>query len=373
MVAPSPSPAPSPAPSAYRAAFVTGGLSNPVDLQAPPNDTTRLFIVEKTGAIRIFKAGSLLAQAFLDLTGQVSGGSEQGLLGLAFHPQYSSNGKFYVNYTDLSGDTRVVEYVVSSNPDIASTTGRQVLFVDQPYVNHNGGGLAFGNDGYLYVGLGDGGSLGDPENRAQNLDSLLGKMLRLDVNGATPYAIPPGNPFVGNPGARPEIWSYGLRNPWRYSFDRANGDLYIGDVGEGTWEEVDYEPAGAGGRNYGWKRMEATHCHPPGSSCSSAGLTMPVAEYAHSTGCSVTGGYVYRGAVMPELQGTYFYGDYCTGIVRSFRISGGNATASADWTSTLRTQSGGAMIGLSSFGLDGKGELYLILLGGQVYRLAPKP
>jgi glucose/arabinose dehydrogenase len=198
-------------------------------------------------------------------------------------------------------------------------------------------------------------------------------MLRIDVGGTAPYVVPADNPFVGVAGARSEIWSYGLRNPWRYSFDRANGDLYVADVGQDNWEEVDYEPVGAGGRNYGWNNTEGTHCYPSGSTCSTAGLTMPVTEYPHSVGCSVTGGYVYRGGVMPELQGTYFYGDYCTGVVRSLKIAGGKATEEFDWTSSLRTQAGGAMTGLSAFGLDGKGELYLVILGGEVYRLAPKP
>jgi hypothetical protein len=353
--------------------LVVEGLSSPVDLQAPPGDTTRIFVVEKPGRIRIVRGGMLLPRPFLDLTGQVSGGTEQGLLGLAFHPRYASNGKLYVNYTDTSGDTRVVEYLVSSNPDSASATSRPILLVDQPYSNHNGGGLSFGNDGYLYIGLGDGGSGGDPQGNGQNLATLLGKMLRIDVDAGSPYAIPAGNPFVTRPGARPEIWSYGLRNPWRYGFDRANGDLYIADVGQHTWEEIDYEPAGAAGRNYGWNRMEGRHCYPAGSSCDSSGLTMPVAEYDHSAGYSVTGGTVYRGDAMPELRGTYFYGDYGTGMVRSFRISAGSAVEPLEWTAALRTKSGGAMAGLSSFGTDARGELHLVLLGGAVYRLAPKP
>jgi glucose/arabinose dehydrogenase len=353
---------------------VVEGLSSPLGLVSPPGDTSRVFIVEKTGAIRIFESGTLLPRPFLDLTGQVSSGSEQGLLGLAFHPKYASNGKLYVSYTDQNGDTRVVEYLVSSNPDSASATHQDVLFVDQPYSNHNGGCLAFGSDGYLYVGMGDGGNAGDPQGNGQNRNTLLGKMLRLDVDGPAPYAIPPDNPFVGQAGTLPEIWSYGLRNPWRFAFDPANGDLYIADVGQDAWEEIDYEPAETGGRNYGWNRMEGRHCYPPGSSCDTVGLTMPVAEYGHTGGaCSATGGRVYRGSVMPELQGTYFYGDYCSGLIRSLKISNGQAVSEQDWTSSLRTKSGGAMTGLSSFGVDGKGELYLVLLGGDVYRLEPKP
>jgi len=367
------SPRPVPAPSSYQAVRVAQGLSDPVDLTSPSGDTSRIFIVEKTGTIRILRNGALLQRPFLDVSTQVSGGSEQGLLGLAFHPQYASNGKFYVNFTDRSGDTRVFQYLVSSNPDSADSSRREILFVDQPYPNHNGGGLAFGLDGYLYIGLGDGGSGGDPQGRAQNLGTLLGKMLRVDVDGGVPYAIPADNPFVGVASARPEIWSYGLRNPWRYAFDRANGDLYMGDVGQNSWEEIDYEPVSAGGRNYGWNRMEGRHCYPSGNTCDTVGLTMPVAEYSHSAGCSVTGGKVYRGGAMPELQGTYFYGDYCTGVVRSLRIANERVVEELDWTSALRTQSGAAMAGLSAFGLDASGEIYLVLLGGEVYRISPKP
>ena len=349
-------------------------LSQPVDLTAPPGDTTRVFIVEKTGRIRILRAGQVATRPFLDVSGLVSGGSEQGLLSLAFHPEFGSNGKFYVHYTDRSGDTRIAEYAVGSDPDTASASvaARAILSVDQPYANHNGGQIAFGPDGYLYIGLGDGGSGGDPQGNGQNLGTLLGKILRIDVDGAAPYAIPPTNPFVGRPGAREEIWSYGWRNPWRFCFDRGTGDMIVGDVGQNLWEEVDYEPEGAGGRNYGWKIMEGLHCY-QSASCDTAGLTLPVAEYDHQAGCSVTGGYVYRGPSMPELHGTYFYGDYCTGIVRSFDVQGGLAVNARDWTSALRTASGGAMTGLSSFGLDARGELYLVLLDGEVYRLVRKP
>jgi glucose/arabinose dehydrogenase len=307
------------------------------------------------------------------LSSRVSGGSEQGLLGLAFHPGYAANGKFYVDYTDLSGDTRVVEFLVSSNPDSASATEREILFVDQPYPNHNGGQLVFGPDGKLYVGLGDGGSGGDPQGNGQSLATLLGKILRLDVDAGSPYAVPTDNPFVSRAGARGEIWSFGLRNPWRFSFDSETDDMWIGDVGQDSWEEVDYEPARQAGRNYGWNRMEGAHCFPPGSSCDPAGLVLPVAEYDHSAGCSITGGFVYRGAALPELRGTYFYGDYCTGLVRSLRLVPRGPAEERDWTSALRTRSGGAMAGLSSFGVDARGELYLVLLGGEIYRLVRRP
>lgn len=363
---------PRPAPAGYAAVLVASGLSQPVALVAPPGDTARCFVAEKTGTVRIVKGGQLLARPFLDIRDRVSAGSEQGLLDLAFHPQYASNGRFYVDYTDRSGDTHVVEFTVSANPDSASAAEREILAVSQPYSNHNGGQLAFGPDGYLYVALGDGGSGGDPQGNGQNLGTLLGKILRIDVSSGAPYAIPADNPFVGRAGARGEIWSYGLRNPWRFSFDPETGDMMIGDVGQDLWEEIDHEPAGRGGRNYGWNRMEGTHCYPPGSSCDPTGLTLPVTEYGHSEGCSVTGGYVYRGAALPELSGTYFYGDYCTGLIRSFRIESGAAVDAHDWTTVLRTSAGGTMQGLSSFGVDARGELYLVLLGGEVYRLARK-
>ena len=361
-------------PSGYQAQRIVTGLSSPVGLTAPPGDTSRVFIVEKTGTIRIYKGGALLPNPFLTQTG-LSSDSEEGLLGLAFHPQYASNGKFYVYYTDTAGDIHVVEYLVSSNPDSASATSREILFVShQPNKNHNGGSIAFGPDGFLYIGIGDGGGGGDPDGNGQNVNALLGKMLRINIDSGSPYAIPATNPFVGQAGHKGEIWSYGLRNPWRFSFDRANGDIYIGDVGQGNWEEVDYEPTMTGGRNYGWNRMEGSHCYPPSNTtCSSIGITLPVAEYDHSVGCSITGGYVYRGSQLPELQGTYFYGDYCTGIIRSFKILGGTAAEPLEWTSSLRTEGGGAMTGLSSFGQDAAGELYLVLLGGDVYRLAKRP
>lgn len=364
---------PPPAVSGYRAARVISGLSQPVGILSAPGDTTRLFVVEKTGRIRILRGGALLARPFLNLAGKVSTGSEQGLLGLAFHPGYAANGRFFVNYTDHAGDTHIAEFHASADPDSADPTEKQILFVDQPFANHNGGQLAFGQDGKLYAGLGDGGSGGDPQGNGQNLGVLLGKILRLDVDAASPYAIPPDNPFVGRAGARGEIWSYGLRNPWRFSFDAEAGAMWIGDVGQDAWEEIDFEPAGQGGRNYGWNRTEATHCYPAGSSCDTTGITMPVTEYGHGEGCSVTGGFVYRGTALPELRGTYFYGDYCTGIVRSLRVVNGAPLDAKDWTTALRTAGGGPMQGLSSFGVDSRGELYLVLLAGDIYRLERTP
>jgi hypothetical protein len=367
------SPRPGPPGNAnVQARLLVNGLSEPVDLQAAPGDTSRLFIVEKTGTIRIFRGGSLVTRPFLDISSRVSNGSEQGLLGLAFHPQFSANRRFYVYYTDRSGDIHVVEFVASAGLDSASAAEREVLLVDHPSApNHNGGQIAFGPDGYLYIGTGDGGGGGDTYHNGQNLNSLLAKLLRLNVDVGSPYSIPADNPFATQAGARGETWDYGLRNPWRFSFDVANGDLYIADVGQDAWEEVDYEPHGSGGKNYGWPIMEGLHCY-PSPPCNQAGLTLPVAEYPHQDGCSITGGYVYRGREIPELDGVYFYGDYCTGIVRSFRIDQGRAVNAQDWTSILRTQSGGRMEQLSSFGQDARGEIYIVLLSGEVYQIVRK-
>lgn len=349
------------------------GLTQPVDLQSAPNDTSRLFIAEKTGRIRIFQNGALQPRPFLDISSRVSSGSEQGLLGLTFHPQFATNRRFYVDYTDGSGNTHVVEFLASAALDSATTTEREILFVTQPASNHNGGQLAFGPDGYLYIALGDGGGGGDTYRNGQNLSSLLAKILRVNVDAGSPYLVPPDNPFASLTGARGETWDYGLRNPWRFSFDRRTGDLYIGDVGQDTYEEVDYEPHHTGGKNYGWNIMEGFHCYPPSATtCNKAGLTLPVAEYTHQDGCSITGGYVYRGTEIPELNGVYFYGDYCTGIIRSFRIDQGSAMNAQDWSSALQTQAGGRMQGLSSFGQDARGELYLVLLSGEVYQIVRK-
>ena len=352
---------------------VATDLDFPVDLTTPPGDT-RLFVVEKTGRIRVIKDGAVLAVPFLDLHDQVSGGSEQGLLGLAVDPAYAQNGRFVVNYTNLVGDTRITAFRVSSDPDVADAgTGTVLLAIAQPFPNHNGGQVVFGPDGYLYAGLGDGGNEGDPNGNGQSLATLLGKLLRIDLNGGTPYAVPPDNPFAATagPATRGEIWSWGLRNPWRFSFDRLTHDLYIADVGQDTHEEIDVAPAPADGRglNFGWNRMEGAHCYPPtvADSCDRTGLTPPVLDYDHSQGCSVTGGYVYRGAAIPALQGTYFYADYCQGWVRSFRFVDGRATDQRDWRA-LRP--GG---NITSFGQDAAGELYVLTQQGGVYRIVMRP
>lgn len=332
-----------------------------------------MFVVEKRGTIRIIRNGALLPGQFVNLMGQVSTGGEQGLLGMAFDPNYAANRRFYVNYTNLNGDTVIARFLADAvDPDATpATLDRVLLSVPQPFANHNGGMLAFGPEGLLYIGLGDGGSGGDPDNRAQNLNDLLGKMLRIDVSQATPpleYSIPPDNPFAVG-GGRPEIWSLGLRNPWRYSFDRQTGDFYIADVGQASREEVNVSLASSGGGrglNYGWRLMEGTACFNPPTNCNPGTLTLPVLDYDHSGGaCSVTGGYVYRGQAVPNLRGTYFYADFCAGWVRSFRFQNGQVTEQTDW---VLLRPGGD---ITSFGEDAAGELYLMTAQGGLFRIVP--
>jgi glucose/arabinose dehydrogenase len=343
-------------------------FTEPVDLQTP-GDRSRLFVVERPGRIRILRGRDVVATPFLDITDRVgSSGSEQGLLGLAFHPRFGENGRFFVNYTDRQGDTHISEFRAATGADTADRgTERTLVFQDQPFPNHNGGQLSFGPDGFLYVGLGDGGSGGDPFGNGQNLGTLLGKLLRLDVDRAQPYAVPSDNPFVSRAGARPEIWAYGLRNPWRFAFDRVTGDLVIADVGQNAVEEVDAEPAPRrGGLNYGWNFTEGSRCFSPSSNCPRDGITFPLVEYTHSDGCSVTGGVVYRGCRMPGYAGTYFYGDFCSGFVSSFRLENGRAVDQRDWTSQLGRRSN-----LSSFGVDAEGEIYILELSGAVHKIIP--
>jgi glucose/arabinose dehydrogenase len=347
---------------------VASGLTFPLYLTAPDADP-RLFIVEKGGTIRIVKDGTLLPVPFLDISGQVSTGSEQGLLGLAFHPQYATNGRFVIHYTDLAGDTRVSELKVSPDADVADAASEvSILSADQPFPNHNGGQVLFGPDGYLYIMLGDGGSADDPGGRGQSLADLLGSILRVEPLEGGGYAVPPDNPFLSTAGALPEIWSYGLRNPWRAAFDPANGDLYIADVGQREWEEVDVSPAadGAGrGMNFGWSLMEGPECFRD-SSCDQEALELPVLAYTHSDGCSITGGFVYRGAAIPALQGHYFYSDFCQGWVRSFRFENGSAADQFQWP-TLAP--GGSV---PSFGRDATGELYVMSAAGVVFKIVPR-
>jgi glucose/arabinose dehydrogenase len=355
---------PPPGPVTVGLQQVATGLNFPLYLTSPPGDD-RLFIVQKGGIIRVLKGGTLLETPFLDLTSKVSSkAGEQGLLGLAFPPDYASSGRFIVHYTDLSGDTRVSLFRVSGDPDHADPASESlVLEAPQPGVAHQGGQILFGPDGLLYIGLGDGDD--DDGGRGQSLQDLLASILRIDVSSGAPYTVPPDNPFVATSGARAEVWSYGLRNPWRFSFDRATGDLYIGDVGESHWEEVNHASTadGAGrGVNYGWSQMEGRHCFRE-ESCDQTGLTLPVLEYNHSDGCSIIGGYVYRGAAIPTLQGNYFYADFCGGWVQSFRMEGGMAGEETDWPA-LRP--GGQV---TSFGEDAAGELYLLTEQGSVFKI----
>ncbi len=344
---------------------IASGLSMPTDIKNAGD--ARLFITEQPGLIRIYDGSSLLGTPFLDVSSLVSCCTERGLLGLAFHPNYASNGLFYIYYTDTAGNIQIARYHVSADPNIADANSRTpVLTIAHPgQANHNGGGMQFGPDGMLYIGVGDGGGGGDPNNNAQNLGELLGKMLRIDVNVAPPnsgpYVIPPNNPFVNTPGARGEIWAYGLRNPWRFSLDRATGDLIIGDVGQNAWEEVDFQPAGgAGGQDYGWRLMEGTHCYNPATNCDSGGLTMPILEYSHVNGdCSITGGYRYRGSTV-AAQGIYLYGDYCSGHIWGATQNG------PTWSSSLLLD---ASMNVSTFGQGSDGELYVAGYGGTISRI----
>jgi glucose/arabinose dehydrogenase len=328
----------------------------PVFLTAAPGDTSGLlYVVEKDGYIRLLENGALDEAPFLEITDKVSGGPEQGLLGLAFHPDYAKNGRFFVNYTDTNGDTRIVEYKVSTHSRIADDeSAKELLFIDQPYSNHNGGHLAFGPDGKLYIGTGDGGSANDPKGNGQKPSSLLAKMLAVDVDAAKPKA---------------DIVALGLRNPWRYSFDRKTGDLFIADVGQDKWEEIDVVAGGKlNGENFGWNVVEGIdHCAQK-KSCSSKGFVDPVVEYGHNEGCSITGGEVYRGKAIPELDGIYFYADYCTGLLRGFRFDQGKVADHWDWKSAIDPKS--TLATISSFGTDANGELYVLSLDGAIWKLA---
>lgn len=352
--------APGGGPAAVRLEEVASGLSSPVHLTAPSGDD-RLFVVEQPGRIRVVNGGRLLSTPFLDLTDRVRSGGEQGLLSVAFHPRYASNGYLYVNYTDRSGDTRIERYRVGADRSRADpASARLVLSVPQPYSNHNGGLVAFGPDGKLYVGMGDGGSGGDPHGHGQDRGTLLGALLRIDVDAADPYAVPADNPYAGRAGARGEVWATGVRNPWRFAFDRESGLLYVADVGQNQWEEVNVVPAARAGLNFGWSVMEGAHCF-RSDPCDRTGLVVPVLEYDHSQGCSVTGGHVYRGSRIPALRGHYVYADYCEGWVRSFRYADGAATDRREWSL-------GDVGNVLSFGEDAAGELYLLSTNGKVYR-----
>jgi glucose/arabinose dehydrogenase len=333
-----------------RLVAVARGLERPVHVAAAPGEPDRLYVVEQAGRIRIVEGGRVEAKPFLDVTSEVVSGGEQGLLSLAFHPDYRENGLLYVDYTDLNGDTRVMEYrALDDRTAVDPASRRVVLAIDQPYSNHNGGQLAFGPDGRLWVGMGDGGSGGDPENRAQNLSSLLGKLLTLDVSESSPD---------------PGIAAYGLRNPWRFSFDRETGDLWIGDVGQGEYEEIDRLPRAEVGHlvNFGWDAFEGDAPYEEKEPNPEGSLLGPVAVYDHGEGCSVTGGFVYRGGEAQELEGRYVYGDYCSGTIWSI---------AADGTKESVRKESIQVDGLTSFGEDGRGELYAASSKGTIFRFAP--
>ena len=341
--------------------LVASGLSQPLFLDAPTGDE-RLFVAEKGGRIRIIENGLVLPTPFLQING-ISTDGERGLLGMAFHPDFAVNGRFFVHYTDGSGTSRVVEYFAAAGADVADPSPlRTLLTVGQPASNHNGGMIEFGPDDRLFVSLGDGG--GSPGNRPSDTNDLLGSILRLDVDASAPNNGAPGNPYEGAQGDD-RIWAIGVRNPWRTSIDEASGTFIVADVGQDRREEVNVVPVGVGGLDYGWPSMEGSLCYPEGSSCSSAGKVLPVVEYTHAEGRSITGGYVYRGSEMPELAGRYFYGDFGTGFIRSFEIVGTTAVNHLDHTLELGTVSL-----LSSFGTDGSGELYVLSLSGNVYRIS---
>lgn len=332
-------------------------FENPLDLQHAGDE--RLFVVEQRGVIWVVEDGERIPEPFLDIQDIVYDGDfEQGLLGLAFHPSFADTGFFYVNYTDYTGDTVIARFMVSSDRNHADSDSRSVILsFDQPYSNHNGGGIAFGPDGYLYIGTGDGGSSDDPRGNGQKLDTLLGKLLRIDIDTTDPYAIPHDNPFTGT--IRPEIWAFGIRNPWRFAFDRLTGDLFIADVGQDEWEEVNFQPAETpGGINYGWNVREGLH---PFAGSATEGLIDPIAEYGHDQGCSVTGGVVVRDPSLPEWSGVYLYGDYCTGI-----LWGLVRNADGQWENRVLYDTDFV---ISSFGEDRDGHVYLVDHGGWVFRL----
>jgi glucose/arabinose dehydrogenase len=359
-----------PDPAGFQWQQVISGLHRPVDLAEPKDDSGNLYVVEQAGVIRIIQDGVLLPDPFLDIRDRVgSGGNEQGLLGIAFHPQFIKNGYFFVNYTDMQGNTVIARFsgVMEGNSYLkADPISESVLLrVDQPYANHNGGRLIFGPDGYLWIGLGDGGSQGDPNGNGQSNQTLLGKILRIDVDNGSPYVIPPDNPYV-NGGGLPEIWAVGLRNPWRFSFDRLTGDLFIGDVGQNSREEIDHLPAGYVSTpvNFGWNRREGSHPYSDQATTDTTGLTEPIFDYGHDSGCSVAGGFVYRGKGLPDFHGVYLFGDYCSGLIWGLVPNDKNS-----WDTKILFSTG---YNIASFAEDQNGEIYLLDLNGSIYRLEKK-
>ena len=360
---------PPPEPGTYQVenAFPNLSFSNPLFLNNAGDGSNRLFVVEQGGTIKVFEndASVTNSSTFLDISGRLVSGGERGLLGLAFHPNYENNGFFYVNYTaDNGGNTVVSRFEVSANDPNQADPGSETILLeyDQPFSNHNGGHLAFGPDGFLYISSGDGGSGGDPQNNAQSPENLLGNILRIDVDGSSNgnnYAIPPDNPFVDNDqGFREEVFAYGLRNPWRFSFDSENGQLLAGDVGQNQYEEIDIIE---NGNNYGWNIMEGTHCFNPDENCDQSGLTLPIWEYDHGEGQSITGGYVYRGSSLEELTGLYIYGDFTSGRIWALEFS--------DPDNPTNTELIDSSLNISSFGTDADNELYICSFDGNIYRL----
>ncbi len=338
---------------------VVRGLDEPVYLTTPVGDA-RLFVGEQPGRIVIIKDGRKLPRPFLDITRKVQSGGERGFLSVAFHPQYRTNGFLFVNYTDHNGDTNIERYTVSHDPDVAdSGSARLILKIHQPYANHNGGMNLFGPDGMLYIGMGDGGSQLDPSGNGQSSNTLLAKLLRINVDRDA-YTSPAANPYAKS-GGRPEIWAIGLRNPWRFAFDAKDGNLYIADVGQDKYEEIDVVPSSRAGVNYGWSVMEGFSClH--GDSCNQTGLQRPAVVYSHSDGCSITGGFVYRGRKIPALDGHYFYADYCKTWLRSFKYVNGRVTEQTEWPVAK-------VSAIASFGLDAEGEIYAVSHLGVIYRM----
>lgn len=354
--------------------FATG-LSSPLYVTAPEGDD-RVFIVEQVGRIKIYDQSGAFQDTFLDIDPRVLSGGERGLLGLAFSPEYDTDGLFYVNYTNNSGNTVISRFQTSTtDPNDGLEASEEILLtISQPFSNHNGGRIAFGADDMLYIGMGDGGSGGDPGNRGQNLNTLLGKILRIDVSGGvgSEYSIPTDNPFgVGQPGLD-EIWSYGVRNPWGIDFDPDTGNMYWADVGQGAWEELNVEAAGDGGLNYGWRLLEGTHCYDPPSNCDPTDMTtLPVHEYSHSQGCSVTGGIIYRGSI-PEIDGHYFFADYCSNRIWSFVWDGDDGITDLTVRTSELVPDVGSINSVTGFGRDGLGEMYIVG-GGEAFRVIADP
>ena len=374
--------------------LIADGYKKPVFITSYPNNAKLLYIVEQAGLIKIINDGKKLSRPFFDINKRVVNpnrpGDERGLLGFAFHPNHTNNGKFYINYMDNDGNTIISEFSTNSELRANHKSERIILKLKQPYGNHNGGDIQFGPDGYLYISIGDGGKAGDPLNAGQDLSSLFGKIIRIDIE-QKPYGIPKSNPFFGQKGKREEIWAWGLRNVWRFSFDKQTGDKYLADVGQNKWEEVNFEPASSkGGLNYGWRIMEANHCYDPKENCPTEGLIKPIIEYPNDAnhpafafriieelsfsetdveGCSVTGGYVYRGQKIKSMQGQYIFGDYCSGNIWTLRVVNGKAINFKNRTEEINIGGGEFTTYISSFGQDSDGEIYIIDYNGGIYKL----